>query len=62
VGDRTDNDKGKCTAEHCLARELCDRYMRPAGDRQVWIAIPLEEHVRGVDCSEFVPYKMNPRP
>lgn len=49
------NDEAKCRGEHCTVREQCDRYQRPAGDRQTWLLIPAP--AQNASCGLFVPVR-----
>lgn len=46
------NDLAKCPGTGCAFREGCDRFMRPAGDRQVWCDF---HKTQDDDCVYFIP-------
>lgn len=49
------NDEAKCHGQHCAVREQCDRYKRPAGDRQTWLTIPA--NAQNAQCILKVPVR-----
>ncbi len=50
------NDEAKCHGQYCAVREHCDRYPRPAGDRQTWLVIPQPaQNAQNAQCGLFVP-------
>lgn len=58
-------DTAKCAGNGCPIRESCDRFMRPAVDRQTWLVPTWREFTehegqRLSRCMDHVPARVQP--